>query len=125
MNVLGKLWRGQYSLAAAFWGFYVLGWLAGIIVAGLLSFSSRRFGLHNLGFLLALFLLWLYWIFASVGVWQSARQSWASPIYLNRAAAFFCRAIVLIVTARILWGLINGGALTLMNIAAGRLEYDP
>jgi hypothetical protein len=96
-----------------------------MLAAGLVSFASRSVHAHNLGFILSLALLWLYAIIASVGVWQSASKSWASPVWLSRIPAFLCRAIVLLVAARVLLALANGGALTLVNIATGRLEYDP
>jgi hypothetical protein len=116
---LRRLWRGEYSLASTFWGFYVLGILIVISLGGLLSYLSRSVNLHAPTFIAMLMLTWLYGLIATVGVWRAAKKSLSS----NRIAAFLCRAFVLLVVANILWNLSNGGAVMLMNIATGRLEF--
>src|SRR5215831_19554952 len=62
-----KLWRGEYSLAQSFWGFFILGTLVGMIVGVNPAFlflpgASLAFPLVFLG----------YQISAGVGVWRSA-----------------------------------------------------
>jgi hypothetical protein len=116
---LRRLWRGEYSLASAFWGFYVLGIAILMVLGGLLNYLSRSVNLHAPTFIVTLILMWLYGLIATVGVWNAAKRS------QNKIAAFLGRAFVLLIAARILWNLSNGGAVTLMNIATGRLEFDP
>jgi hypothetical protein len=62
-----KLWRGQYSLAHSFWGFFILGTVVGMIVGMnpvflFLPGTALIFRLVVLG----------YQITAGVGVWRSA-----------------------------------------------------
>jgi len=62
-----KLWRGEYSLAQSFWGFFILGTVVGMIIGVNPAFlflpgASLAFPLVFLG----------YQISAGVGVWRSA-----------------------------------------------------
>jgi hypothetical protein len=124
MSMLRKLWWGAYPLVVAFWGFYVFGFLLGGILAGSLVFSLRYFHLQTIGFLLGLILVWPYMFIASVGVWRSAKAGMASPIWMHRIWPILARVFVLASAARLLWGLMNGGALRLMAIATGHLDFD-
>jgi uncharacterized membrane protein required for colicin V production len=124
MTMLRKLWWGVYPLGTAFWGFYVCGLMLCFIAGGLISFSSRYFHAHTIGFLLGLLLTWSYGIVASVGVWQSAKPGLADPIWMHRLWPISARGVVLIVVGRILWNLMNGGAANLMAIATGPIDFD-
>ena len=122
--MLGKLWRGEYRLATTFWGFYVGGCLLCLFGAGVLIYLSRFVHARPIGFTLGLVCAWAYWLIASSGVWQSARDGIASPIWINRMWAILARGVILLVAAQILWNLMNDGAVTLMGIITGRLELD-
>ncbi len=124
LTMLGKLWRGDYSLRTTFWGFYVLGMIICFFLAGSLAFLFRFFHLHTLGFLLGLLLSFSYWLIASVGVWQSAKVGFASPIWMDRIAAIIARCIILLVVARLLLNLMDGGALRLMAFATGNIDAE-
>src|SRR6516164_5465542 len=65
-----QLWRGDYSLARSFWGFFILGTIVGSILG-----MNPIFMFFRLAFLFLLLfqLLFLsYQITAGVGVWRSA-----------------------------------------------------
>ncbi len=64
-----KLWRGQYSFARSFWGFFILGTFVGAIIGMNPVFLFLPIFLFSLGFQLCLF---AYEITAGVGVWRSA-----------------------------------------------------
>jgi hypothetical protein len=69
-HVLYKLWNGKYSLAIAFWRFYV----GGGIALGIVAFAAMRIfeaqGNHLSYLPLAARLLYLF--VSTVGVWRSA-----------------------------------------------------
>jgi hypothetical protein len=110
VEVLRRVWWGQYSLPRAFWGFYVLGCAAAFICVALVLVASYRLRVGTLGFLLAVVLINGYWIVVSVGVWRSASAAKHSPGW-----AIAAKAVVCISVARVLWYLANGGALFLMD----------
>ncbi len=122
--MLKKLWWGTYPLGVAFLSFYVFGLVLVLVAAGILSYESRFLHIHTVGVLLGLLVSWAYGIIASVGVWRSAAAGMASPIWLDRAWSILARSIVLILVARILWNLLNGGAHTLIEMATGPLDFD-
>jgi hypothetical protein len=65
---LRKFWRGEYSLATAFWGFYFLGNV--LLNAALLVLEKADLGI---GIFFAAFLVRVvYFGFSSVGLWRSA-----------------------------------------------------
>jgi hypothetical protein len=68
MNILGKLWRGQYSLPKAFWGFYILGQIACFVLLAIILLISYRSHLGTLGFIFGFLIVSCYWIIAAVGV---------------------------------------------------------
>lgn len=73
--MVSRIWRGRYSLAVTFWGFFIFGFLAlTIIFAGLLwpVFVSVPYW----WFVAALQLL--FGIVVGVGVWRSA-DSYSGP----------------------------------------------
>jgi hypothetical protein len=122
MHTIKKLWVGGYPLGTAFWGFYVFGILAGWLIAGMTAYMSRYIHAHAIGFLIGLSFSRAYGLVASVGVWKSARAGMTSPVWMDRIAPIVARLIVLSVAGRILWNLINGGALVLMGIATGSIR---
>jgi hypothetical protein len=124
MTTLRRLWRGTYSLGIAFWVFYCFGSLLLVFVAVFLSFGSRFLHAHVIGFLLGQLVSWSYWITASVGVWRSASFGMESKIWLDRIWPLLARGTVLFVAIQVLWRLANGGALRLMELATGPLEFD-
>ena len=69
--MLRSFLRGDYSLAASFWLFYVLGFLIASIVLVLVGSALYRLHLEPFGRVL-LVSIPLYPLFAAVGVWRSA-----------------------------------------------------
>ncbi len=99
-----KLWWGQYPLVRSFWVFYVLGiFIAPLIaIVGMLPiyFFSRGAALA-----IGATLYGAYLIVASVGVWRSADAYPYARWWPNLA-----KTVVVIIVARMGWGLLNGGA---------------
>jgi hypothetical protein len=124
MTILRRLWWGTYSLGIAFWGFYCFGWLLVFLAAAFLSLSSSFIHVHVIGFLLGQFVVWCYWITASVGVWRSAGLGMGSEIWLDRVLPLLARSIVFFVAIDVLWRMVNGGALRLMEVVTGPLDFD-
>jgi len=122
MNVLGKLWRGQYSLPRTFWGFYILGQIACFALLAIILIISYRSHLGTLGFIFGFLIISCYWIIAAVGVWRSASTYLASPIWMTRAWAVAARGVVVLFAARVVWGLANGGAQALERMTA-RMDF--
>ena len=90
-----KLWRGEYSLAQSFWGFFILGTLVGMIVGVNTAFlflpsAFLAFPLVFLG----------YQISAGVGVWRSANAflarsgGYASIRYADSVKAIAAKTVV-------------------------------
>jgi hypothetical protein len=123
MNILGKLWRGQYSLPKTFWGFYILGQIACFLLVAIILIISYRNHLGTLGFIFGFLIISCYWIIAAVGVWRSASTYLASPIWMTRAWAVAARAVVVLIAARAVWGLANGGALELMERMTAPMDF--
>jgi hypothetical protein len=115
-TVFTKLWRGQYSLAAAFWGFYLGGIITLLILSSVILHVSDLYRLGGLGFTVSLGITWGYGFMASVAVWKCARLGMASPIWMNRVWAILARGVVLIWGGKVIWGLMNGGAANLMEL---------
>jgi hypothetical protein len=83
MQVLKKLWFGQYSLATTFWGFYVCGFFLLAPSIEILAPLIRSKAVFTLGFIV----YWSYLFVASAAVWISARRShfwgwWARAVVL-------------------------------------------
>ena len=99
MNALAKLWRGQFSLAATYWGFGVLGSILVFLPLKLLTPGSAAAILLGVVFC-------LYLIAACVGTWRSA-TSYSGPsawAVLSKVAAVIgclwaAGVLALIVTA--------------------------
>ena len=123
MNVLRKLWWGLYPLPTVFWGFYVCGFFVSVFLSGLLVFALRSIELHHIGFIFRLCFLATYMFIASVGVWQSAGVRTTSPIWIVRFWAWAARCVVGINALWVLWHLIDGGALVLLDQITGREDF--
>jgi hypothetical protein len=83
MRVFKKLWFGQYSLATAFWGFYVCGFF---LVAPSIAIVAPLVG-SKAAFAVGFITYWSYLLVASAAVWMSARRSpfwgwWARAVVL-------------------------------------------
>ena len=89
---VGKLWRGEYRLLFAFWGFYVGGYL--VTAVGLLPLIAPHIHAQPWRLIVVLLIVVPYNIVSGVGVWRSAD---AYP--LTRWWPRMAQAVV------ILWGL--------------------
>jgi hypothetical protein len=118
VGILRKLWWGQYPLGAAFWGFYVGGLLAILLLSTLAFHIANEYQLGALVFAASLIVFWGYGLIATVGVWNSAALRIKSTIWMERVPGYLARFVVFIYAAKIIWGLMNGGALNLMNLIA-------
>ena len=85
VQVLQKLWWGQYSLPKAFWGFYVLGFLLAPIIIMLLTVPFFLLNLKPIGYMIQAVGTAVYWLIATVGVWQSANAYPYSKWWPNMA----------------------------------------
>ena len=101
---LKKLWWGQYPLLRSFWGFYLFGMFCAPFVAAILMlpvyFISRGAGLAVGATLCA-----IYYVVATVGVWRSADAYGLTRWWPNLA-----KLLVVLITVRAGWVLVNGGA---------------
>ena len=116
MRVVRKLWRGEYALPVAFWGFYCGGLLIWILVS-LLMFMASRFAIYantpgaDPSPIASVVLAWLfraYLVVTSVAVWRSAEPYWTSSIGMRRFWAGAARVVVVIWIANVARGLIEG-----------------
>jgi hypothetical protein len=123
MTVVRKLWSGQYSLPVAFWLFYCAGMVACPIVAGTILFLSRTINARPVAFIVGFAFVNGYLLTVSVGVWRSATPFATSPIWMQRFWAAAARFVVIIGIARLVLGLMNGGAVALMQQVTGHMEF--
>jgi hypothetical protein len=123
MTVFRKLWWGKYSLPVAFWLFYCLGIFACLILAGTILFSSRSINARPVALIFGFALIWVYGLTASVGVWRSAAPYWTSPIWMQRIWAAAARIVVAAGIAKVVLGWINGGAVVLVQLMTGDIEF--
>lgn len=110
MAWVSRLWWGQYSLPAAFWGFYVAGGLGVVIVALILALPLFMSDARPLALLIFVPLTWSYWLLVSVGVWRSASTGKSHVIY-----ELLAKLVILLMVARFIWALANGGLERLLN----------
>ena len=117
MEIIRKLWSGEFRLVTAFWIFFVLGPFIGILLALVvmtpfyLIFHIRPVG-YALGFLTGV----SYMFIAAVGVWRSANAYPYAGLW--PALAKIC---VLLQAANAVWDLTHGGAHTIMGHFAATL----
>jgi hypothetical protein len=67
-----KLWYGQYSLPRSFWGFFIFGTFAALIVAMLAGIPFILIDARPAAGFVFQVVFWGYLITAAVGVWRSA-----------------------------------------------------
>jgi len=106
------------SLAAAFWGFYVIGWIPVIFIALFIRFAFESTAnlpgaahWKGLGFGISFVLFWIYMIIAVVGVWRSAARYQGSRLW-----SFLARLAVAIWIGRVLLWLGDGHALKIAEL---------
>src|SRR5260370_42696359 len=92
MDVIGRLWRGEFTLPKTFWGFYVGGIFLAFIVGTGITVAANRMHFFAQGFIVAIVLLYSYGFIATVGVWQSARAEIKSPAWMNREWGWAARS---------------------------------
>jgi hypothetical protein len=80
ISPFAKLWCGQYSLAKAFWLFFILGAFLAPIAAMVIYIPFSLAGMPQTRQPLAVLAMVAYPVFAAVGVWRSANahpfQQW-------------------------------------------------
>jgi hypothetical protein len=115
MRVVRKLWRGEYTLPVAFWGFYCGGLLTGVLVSLLMFIADRLVFYADLvvdpipiASIVWDVLFWAYLVVASVAVWRSADPYWVSPIGMRRFWAGAARVFVVVWIANVARVLMNG-----------------
>jgi hypothetical protein len=115
VNTLKKLWSGLQPLPTAFCGYYVVGCIVvflGVAAPGVLLiklFPDAR----AIVWAIVPFIVWAYWITASVGVWRSASAvgtGWF-PILAKIVVALYAAVAV--------FGLLDGGASNLVTNIIG------
>jgi hypothetical protein len=122
---LKSAWRGDWSLGASFWGLFVLGGFIATLLGGVIVFGCRQAGLLGLGWAIGGG-GWLLWqIFSVAAVWNSALRKKRSAIWLDRLSAYAAMVIVFLFSARLTFGLINGGAFRFVRLVSGSLDLNP
>jgi hypothetical protein len=80
----------------------------------------------TIGFILGFSIAVFYWLFASVGVWNSAKSSIKSPAWIDRFWGFAARAFVLFAVLKFIFNAVNGGAVNLLARMTGPMDiYTP
>ena len=102
------------AIGTAAWLVYVLGCIGAGVAAALILVASIQLHVGTIGFILAFCIAVPYWLLASAGVWNSARNSTRSPAWMDRVWAYTARGLVLLCVLRFIFNLANGGALNLM-----------
>lgn len=100
MTILGKLWRGQYSLRVTFWIFYIFGYFASVVLN---MFVSPIFNTQPWRALSVTALILPYNIASTVGVLRSADAYPLTRWWPNLAKIAVC-----LWESRIVWSLANG-----------------
>jgi hypothetical protein len=95
--------------------FYIGGLIVILFCSVILFHFANPHRLGGVAFASGLIVSWAYGFIASVGVWNSAAPLLKSTIWMERVPAYLARGIVFIYAAKIIWGLMNGGAINLMN----------
>jgi hypothetical protein len=107
-----KLWRGEFSLPAAFWLFFAVGNFIVIPIVTfaflwvLLWFVDAMPGPVKVAIVAA---WWVYFAITVVGVWRSAKSNVASPIRLSRVWGYAARCVVLILAIGLMGNVIHAG----------------
>ncbi len=122
IRMLAKLWDGEYSLAKAFWGFYVLGTMVAFVCA-MISFTIfSSIGLGDVGLSSVGLFSFGYRLIATVGVWRSATRYSKDSEKLGSGAgksiAWITKFWLIIVTLRVVCkslGITYHGLLTILQ----------
>jgi hypothetical protein len=120
VDVLRRVWRGDYGLAAAFWLFYGLGGFAIMIVGSIALLAARLAGVPAVGVVLVAGVAISYFVLVAVGVWRSAGRH--SGVFGWAVAA---RAVVLLHAANLAWYLATGGAIAEIEGAKASVHWWP
>jgi hypothetical protein len=99
--MFGRLYRGEYSLAIAFWGFLIGGTFAVGFAVALLAVPFLFFTSGILVYLMISALLTAYWCIVLIGIRRSAGRS--HPFF-----RFVAKVLIVVVVADFIWGLVNG-----------------
>jgi hypothetical protein len=106
VNALKKLWRGLQPLPRAFWGYYVAGcilfFLCVAAIGGLLNLYLPV--ARPMAYTIGPFIIWAYWITASVGVWRSAGAAGAGKLPIA------AKIVVVLLAVIFAFRMLNGGA---------------
>jgi hypothetical protein len=105
-RMLGRLYRGEYSLAVTFWGFFVAGNLVVWLVAALLAAPVLFFVSGSLAYAMILALIFAYWCIVLIGIWRSAGSGRSRPVY-----QIMPKVLIVLFIANTIWNLVNGEAL--------------
>jgi hypothetical protein len=122
---LRAAWRGDLPLWVAFWLVYAVGFFFSTILSGLLVFAARNAGILGAGWAVGGGLWLAYQMFSAVSVWNSARRQAKSQIWLQRIGLYTAMIVVFLLSGRLLFGLINGGAVRFANLVTGSLDLNP
>lgn len=120
MEIIRKLWSGEFRLVTAFWVFFVLGPFIGILLAVIvlatfeLIFPIPIFRL--IGYALGLLAATSYMVIASVGVWRSANAYPYTGLWPGLA-----KICVLLEAANMVWNLTHERGHIIMSHLAGTL----
>ena len=105
-RMLGRLYRGEYSLAVAFWGFLIGGTFAVGVVTVLLAVPLLFLVNGGLVYLMMSALLSGYWCIVLIGIWRSASTGRSHLIYQVLA-----KVLIVWFVVSLIWSLVNGEAL--------------
>jgi hypothetical protein len=100
-DLVGRLWRGQFPLIVAFWGFYVAGYLA--TAAVLLPLIAPLFNAQPWRLIAVILVVVPYNVVSAVGVWRSAN---AYP--LTRWWPRMAQAVVMLWELWVAWSMTRG-----------------
>ena len=95
-----KLWRGQHSLAKAFWGYLILGSFVAAFVTPFLALPLVLLDQRQAALPVVFTAMIAYPLFAAVGAWRSANVyllSDANVPLLRKLYAFCAKAVVCVV----------------------------
>jgi hypothetical protein len=85
MHAIRQVWRGEVSLAEAFWGWAVLGALLVNLFTSVLFLTLVSRDLTLLGFIAGYAISVPYNVLAAVGVWRAAARHPGDPAWAETA----------------------------------------
>jgi hypothetical protein len=102
-RMFGRLYRGEYSLSVAFWGFLIGGTFAVGVVAAFLAVPLLFFASGGVAYLMISALLSGYWCIVLIGIWRSASTGRSHAIYQITA-----KVLIVLFVVDVIWNLVNG-----------------